>query len=159
PAWYSVFAAAWRETSVVAAGLGLGLALASNTFTDGEELHSLAGSFLAATAFLLAWRYQAPALTWAGSALVLASLGHAFYWNALGLAPLPPIRVALLAHAALAVAAGLLIRAGSTRSPGGLDRLLLQPLVGSGLVSTALAVPLLLIVPEGQSGLFAVYLA
>src|SRR5262249_41943661 len=93
PAWYGVFAVAWRETSVLAAGLGLALALTSDTFSAGIELHSLAGVFLAATAFLLAWRYNEPGLTWVGSTLILASLFHAFYWKAYGLALLHPFRV------------------------------------------------------------------
>jgi hypothetical protein len=157
PAWYGVFALAWRETSALAAGLGLVLALASETFTAGIELHALALALLAATAFLLAWRYQTPLLTWAGSALALGAILHALSWNAFGLVLRHPFPVGLLAHATLAVLAGLVVWARTPEGAARPSRIFAGPLLDSGLATAVSALPLLLVVPAGQPLYFAGY--
>jgi hypothetical protein len=156
PVWYGAPAAAWRETSALAAVLGLLLALLSPAFT-APGLPAFTFAFLAVSAFLLAWRYQAAWLSWVGSALVLFSIGHALYWNALGLTEELRILLALLSHATLAILTGLAVNQPSPQRQQGhwVRSLLASPLLQSGLLTTFLALPILLTAWRNETVLLA----
>lgn len=106
--WYGVMTA-WRGPAAFAGVLPL--ALASISLHPGESIAPVyTGIFLAATAFLLAWGFQTPALTWLGSALGLGGIAYAFahYQARLGL-PLS-WQWPLLMHATIALAVSLLLQ-------------------------------------------------
>jgi hypothetical protein len=145
PSWYSLFGPAWREMSAVAAVLGFGLTLVPSD-TAGTGLHTAVFAVLAATAFLLSLRYQEVWLTWLGSILVLGSLLHACYWNALWLLWPDRILAAFLVHATLGLVAGLIITRRAHDSAAPWHRLFGETFFQAGLLSTWLTLPLLLTV-------------
>jgi hypothetical protein len=142
-AWYRVLVHAWRETTAAAALLALLLTLTAPTFPD-MGLYTYTGLALAATAFLLAWKYRAISLTWCGAGLLLATLVHALAWNFEALNPVRLLILALLIHATLVLLAGLaLVRLGKA-DPFGivLQKTFGVPLQHSALLSTLLTLPL-----------------
>jgi hypothetical protein len=128
----SVLAAAWHEVAAPAALLALFVAVRLSR--PETELHTFTAGGLAATAWLLAWRYRAPALTWVGSTLALAGLAHLLSWSA----ELTTERLAvtvLLLHGSLMLLASLGLRAAGAR----FRWLFVVPLSLAALVSTGAA--------------------
>jgi hypothetical protein len=74
--WYGVLVA-WRGPAAFAAILAAGIASISLHPSDSIA-PAYTAAFLAATAFLLAWGFQTPALTWIGSAASLGAIAYAF---------------------------------------------------------------------------------
>src|SRR5262249_48876469 len=72
-AWFVVVARAWRETAAASALLSIGISFRSNDFPSASLLTFTLAS-LAATAFLLAWRYRQPSLAWLAARFLLAAL-------------------------------------------------------------------------------------
>jgi hypothetical protein len=115
--------------------LALGLTLAS---AAPSPMHAYTGAFLAFAAFLLAEAYGAAALTWVGSAFVLATFLNALVQP---VGPLPfhhAVPLACLSHATLALLTGLLLRRTTAA------RLFGVPLCASAFVSSVLVPPALL---------------
>jgi hypothetical protein len=103
--WYGVLVA-WRGPAAFASILAATITSGSLTSVDSVA-PSYTASFLAATAFLLAWGFQMPALTWLGSALGLGAIGYAFaHRTGLPLAWQWP----LLVHGTIVVAASLVLK-------------------------------------------------
>jgi hypothetical protein len=153
PTWFGVLAAAWRETSAAAALIGLALSLLTPYWDSGLLTASLAA--LAATAFLLAWRYQAVALTLAGSALAACSLAHGFVWNALGLEMADRFLVALLTHGTIGMLAAGSFPGANWKINTTARRVLFLPLLSSVVFTSMLALPLLLNAGPGRMVLLA----
>jgi len=108
------------------------------------------GIYLAALYLLLAWDYRSVWRTWAGSMVALIGLVHTLVFNYTGYLDLPWLD-ALLAHATLAVLAGVLLEAWTRRQPalGFVDdvrRVFVKPLGETALLSSALAVPVFALV-------------
>jgi hypothetical protein len=97
---------ACRDTAVGTGVLALLLALTSGA--PVAAVHACTAAALAATAFLLAWAIGWPEWTFAGAALALASLVYLLVWIIGGDAIPHPLMAALLGHATLAFAAGLI---------------------------------------------------
>jgi hypothetical protein len=153
--WDSVPAEAWRDVGATTGLLAVGLAVHSPLFPQ-EGLHSLTAAALAATAFLLTWAYQRAELTWAGSALLLGGLEHAFILPLGGVALPRPWLAALLAHATMTLFAALglpPLRRQSWRS------LYAEPLLRSALFSSLAAAPLLCWIDSVEMPALAVYAA
>jgi hypothetical protein len=128
-----------RACDSVALGAGM-LALLLMPQTRSEPAFvwtASANAALAATAFLLAWTYRAPVLTWAGSALLLAAVTCGIRDGFDGITG-PRLGMAgLLTHATLVLAGGLQWR----RRPGErVVRIFQRPFLQSALVSSLLAV-------------------
>jgi hypothetical protein len=152
--WFAVFAPAWRETSAVAALLSLGLCLPPSSVPDSALYPgTLAG--LAVTALLLAWRYQTATLTWVGSILFLAGIVHALYWHLPVYFGIDRVLIALLGHATAMTFAGIGVRARSPDHTSPVRRVYGGPLLGTALVSSILAGPLLLSVTLPHLALLA----
>ncbi len=144
--------------------LALAFALGAWQMAHPSPLPLVTFTSLAALCFVMAWVWRSPARTWLGSAVVLLGLVHTLVHNYRDAVYLPQL-VALLAHAALAVAAskgigiGLGFRIagaaagtpdrGISGSPAGTAahtplpdevwRVFTQPLAQSGLISSVLA--------------------
>src|SRR5581483_8888086 len=93
------------------------------------------------TAFVLAREYRWPALTLAGSLLVLGGIGYALFWHLPELSRPRLVLAALLGHATFALLTGLGVR--RARLSDG-DRLFSRPLLATALFSSACALPALL---------------
>jgi hypothetical protein len=145
--WSSIPFRAWRDTAASAAVVALGLAAVAPGFPAGDP-HTATAAVLAVAACALAWTYRWVPLIWLGSALLLAANLHALlvtFQQAV-----VPITFAggLLAHATVV----LTVAVGVHRLAPGLRYLLAEPLRQSGLIATALVVPLLpfTLAPEGM---------
>jgi hypothetical protein len=142
---FRLLAMAWRE--VTAAAVLLALLLVGFWSALDTNLHTATALSVAATAWLLTWRYRSVALAWLGSVFVLVGVAHWLYWATV----MPDAQlaaIALLLHATMVLVASLVLRA----LPGeGLDRrrLFVVPLGQSALVSTVLALPLILLLDSG----------
>jgi hypothetical protein len=106
--WYGVLAA-WRGPAAFAAILAIGIA--SISLHPGDTLAPVfTATFLAATAFLLAWAFRAPALTWLGSAMGLGGITYAFAHQQARLGLPLSWQWPLLLHATIALAVSLLLQ-------------------------------------------------
>jgi hypothetical protein len=158
--WASVPAAVWRDTGAACGALALALTLLASPFPQ-QPSHTATAAALAAAAFLLAWAYRVPTLTWAGSALLLAALTNGFTLHLTATLPRPWL-AALLAHATLALLTSLGLQALRRER---WQYLVAGPLGHSALVSSLVAVPLLAlragVVPAETTALavYAVWLA
>ena len=120
------------------------------------KLHQITGSawtvaaFAAAAAAWLvnAWTRTSPERTWIASGLVFLGLAHSLVYNYPSALREPWLDAALL-HATFAVAATLAIRFGLTAAPKApherITTVFLEPVSQSALVSSTLALPLLLV--------------
>lgn len=150
--WSSLLAPVWLETAALAILPALAVALASATW----PWHSVTASLLAATAFLLVRHstahpvlveVPAAAWTWVGATLALGALVNLAVWGPGAAHVAQPWPVALLSHATLVLGASLLLRArGAAATNGGstVEADVVIPLGRSALLSSFLAVPLLL---------------
>jgi hypothetical protein len=145
---FTVLIAAWRETTALAAGLALVVALAGSS--PGSRLHTGTAFSLAATAWLLTWRYRSVVLAWTASALLLVGLAHLLHWAAV-LTTERLATTALLLHANLVLLASLILRAvwQQPEQAAVARRILTRPLALAALVSTCLALPLPLFLDQG----------
>jgi hypothetical protein len=133
------FAPARREVTAVAAVLAVLLAAA---FADpGTALHTGTAFGLAATAWLLTWRYRSAVLAWVGSTFLLVGLAHLLTWAAELTSP-RTAAVALLLHATILLGPVLLLRGGRRPFAVTLGR--------AALVSTFLALPVLVLLDGGS---------
>jgi hypothetical protein len=157
--WYSVLFA-WRETAIVAVVLALAASLPS--LRDYQSvLPFYTAIFLAATTFLLVLEFQLASLSWLGSGFVLASITYALLRQYPRAEWLTPSCLALLSQATIALAASMALKNlpkiwPSVVSPAEDDQektavrwLFAEPLGQAALVSSALALPILLTVPAG----------
>jgi hypothetical protein len=142
PAAYGALAAAWRETCVAAALLGLFLAPMPPPVPE-KGLQTASFAVLGLTGLLLGWRYRAAWLIWTGSGLVMISLCHGLYWHADDLAVVHRLLIGLLGHATLGILGGMGVKARKPQETW-LERTVIEPLIQSGMLSTALSLPLLL---------------
>lgn len=146
PPWYVAFGSVWRETAI-AAGI---FALAWSGFGPGlltSNLPSFTLGLLAVTAFRLAWGYQNARWSWLGSLLVLGCIGHVWVCHVTGPSWLLLATSALISHATVAILLGVLVRFYSQYQQDQaepLNAIYSVPLDRSALVSSILAVPLLL---------------
>jgi hypothetical protein len=134
-----------RAARDVAAAVGLfaAVSVAEPTFAEAA-LRAGTAALLATVALVLAWVYRRGFMVWVGSAFLLAAFIHLFA-GAIGEARLPrPLAVALLAHATLALFAGLAVARLRHGNGPDLNRLLGGPLRQSALIASTAAVPLLL---------------
>lgn len=143
----------------------LGISVGSETILrTPEPLITVAAAV--ALLLVLAWHYRTGLRTWIASALALAGIVHTLNWNYVGLEQ--PWPAAVLAHATLAVAAGMLLQFFSRASNesqtadrwrADLRRVFVEPLVSTGLVSSALAVPILAMISWEPAWWLAVCIA
>src|SRR5262249_2613393 len=140
--WYGVLARAWLETATAAGVIALALVARAGPLPPSPWDPS-AGALLTATAPPLAGGYQAPSLTWIGSTLALGTITYTLAQTWHLAFPTPLLDIALLGHATLALFAGLAVPRLAQPAER-LDRVVGQPLGLAALVSSALALPLLL---------------
>ncbi|MCI0461466.1 MAG: hypothetical protein L0Z62_31330 [Gemmataceae bacterium] len=160
--WSDLLGPAWLESATLSLVPVLILALSSLPWPG----HAATAALLAATAFLLARsaerrpaQVEVPAAvwTWIGSMLILGGIVHLLGWGP-GVGQVAhPWPVALLTHATLALGASLVLRraeAGMTDQAGRetLDIDFVVPLDRSALVSSLLAVPLVMGLMPGSLG-------
>jgi hypothetical protein len=136
---------------VTAAAVILAVALVGLFSSPTPSLHTYTAGSLTATAWLLTWRYRSTELTWVGSTFLLLGLLHLLGWAADLTVP-HLLTMTLLLHASLVLSAALLVRA--IRREGeialALRRLYGGPLSRAALVSTFVALPLVLLLDEGS---------
>ncbi len=140
-AWDSIPARAWRDTAAGTAVAAVSLAADVPRFFDSGPLAATV-AVLALTACTLAWTYRRVALTWVGSALLLAAILHALivtFHQPVG--PLTFV-VGLLVHATATLTLGAATRRVAPAEHR-LRSLLAEPLGHSGLLATAWAAGLL----------------
>jgi hypothetical protein len=143
-----LFAPAWREVTVLAAVLAAVLAVGVSL--PETRLHTATAFSLTATAWLLTWRYRVPALSWIGSTLLLLGLVHLLSWSAELTTP-RWAALALLLHASTLLGPVLMLR-GIRRQGNVLSELrylFAGPLTWAALVSTFLALPVLVLLDQG----------
>ncbi|HEV3263193.1 MAG TPA: hypothetical protein VG013_40535 [Gemmataceae bacterium] len=144
PPWYAVMTVAWRQTAPAAGILTLLLSLLG-LGPAGWQWTGLTLGLLAATAFALAWGCQSVVWTWVGSVLALGGIADVLAWHSPGSdSSVARLGVALLAHASFALLAGLGLRNKTLASGSPIYRLYAQPLGQAVLVSSGLALPLIL---------------
>jgi hypothetical protein len=151
--WYHILPRAWGELILVSALLALWLNIRAPTFLDRAPIHTCPPLILAVVAWLQGIQHRSRLCSWVGSLLLLLTLGLGLGW-AVEVTVLERLLLALLLHATVQIAVGLLIRA--LRPPanvlthrGGVDmqRLFARPLIHAALVSTFVALPVLLVEP------------
>lgn len=140
--WYCLLPLAWREVVLLAGFLSVWLIGTGNTLLE-SRLHTFTLGVASATAWLLVWQHRSRLLSWAGSLLFLIALAHGLRW-ALDLETIRLAMSALLAHASIQILIGLLLRRNQASNKE-VQRLLINPLVISGMFSSFLVIPLLLI--------------
>jgi hypothetical protein len=153
--WYRVLAGPWLEMAAVAGIVAL-LLVGTTLPPPSSPLHAGTGILLTATALLLAWGYDTAALTWIGSTLALGSIAWSLYhWQLAAHVPwldypTPLLDLALLAHATLLLVTAISLQGfikaratGVSRGIGRVHRLLAEPFEQAALVSSVLALPLL----------------
>ncbi|MBY0523648.1 MAG: hypothetical protein K2R98_09615, partial [Gemmataceae bacterium] len=160
--WLDVLVHAWREMAAVAAAVALVVALLVPAF-PAPGMQAWTAAALAVTALLLAWVYQAPALTWVGSVLLFFSLFHALAWNVADRSLTRSTLLAVLSHATLVslIVLGfhVLSRVRAT-ADGALERLqaiITTPLHHTALLASVAAIPMLALPERGQMVPFAAY--
>jgi hypothetical protein len=143
--------AAWRDLAALTGSLALTLVGWGILDAPADRLHTWTGMALAATALLLAWTYQAPAVTWLGSALILGSIFHGIFIDARLTYPAPD---ALLAHATAVLLGGILLKQRGARSSElsatSTSRIFAEPLWQSALVSSSAALPVMHVAAWGE---------
>src|SRR5262249_20102751 len=113
--------------------------LGDGSWAGHPWLHAYTAVAATATAFLLAWVYEAIALTWLGSAVILVGLIHFLGWSDdQGMLVRLGVIGALLTHATCMGLAGTVMRPSRQAVSG----ILAVPLWQSALVTSILAVPL-----------------
>jgi hypothetical protein len=166
----------WRDGAAPTGFLGLALALAAFPSIT-STWHTWTGCALAATAFMLAWCYQARTLTWVGSGLLLATLLQALGWGFTDLHLAHPLAVAMLTHSTLVLLGSLLLalwrglettpqhdvagEPGEGRIATGISSfsgIYVEPLFHSALCSSLVAFPLLFVLAWGEPRPLAAYL-
>jgi hypothetical protein len=156
--WYGILVA-WRGPAAFA-GI-LSLALVTISLHPGESIAPIyTAAFLAATAFLLAWGFQSPALTWLGSALGLGGIAYAFAHRQAGLGLPLSWQWPLLVHGTIALTVSLLLKwpsrstksASEGNSQSTVLRLFVDPLKQSALV---FSFPALLVILFGSESALA----
>lgn len=156
PAWLMLLAPAWRDTAAAAGALALLVMLSAASFpAPGLNAWTLAATAL--NAVVLAWALQAAPLTWVGSALLLASLCHAFTWDAGDRSLSRSLLLALMTQATLQLLGSLALQAKRARI-GAWEQVhpvLAEPLRQSALLASVLAVPLVALPAQGQMLAFA----
>jgi hypothetical protein len=140
--WYRLLAHAWREATAAAALLGLLLTLTAPTFPEAG-LYTYTALALAATAFLLAWKYRAVPLTGCGACLLLAGLVHALFWNLSAWNAGQLLILALLTHATVVLLVGLALTLRRAEDPfeASLATIFGAPLKSAALISTLWTLP------------------
>jgi hypothetical protein len=141
--WHAVLAA-WRGPAATAAILAIVAKLLVLPLGP-TVLASWAGGLIVVTVLMLAWAYDRATFAWIASFLALGSLGHEFARH-LAL-PTPWPHISLLAHASLALVAGLGLKRWLAQVPGRsegalgvrLHRVFVQPLLQSSLLTSVLA--------------------
>jgi hypothetical protein len=129
--WYSVLIA-WRGPAAFAGILALGLA--SISLHPGVSISPVyTAACLAATAFLLAWGFRTPALTWLGSAFGLGGIAYLFAHHQAQLGLPLSWQWPLLVHGTIALAVSLVLKWRWSQSNSG-PRLYAEPLTQSALV-------------------------
>jgi len=103
----------WRNMASVATIIAF--LLAGSRFNSAWP-HTFTAGLLAAAVLILAWAYRAVPLTWAGSALLVACLGHALSWRFPVLELRHPWILALLTHASLVFLGSLTLNALGRRT-------------------------------------------
>jgi hypothetical protein len=137
-------------TALASGALALILSLASPDF-PASAFYPWTAAVLGASALVLAWVYQQALLTWVGSGLLLGGFGLEFRYGLADLSLPHPWAIALLVHASFMLLASLLVRVRWRWQPDSpedapatiLRHLFVEPLRGSALVSSLVAVPLL----------------
>lgn len=147
---------AYRAPVVDMADVVATLTVAAAVVVLLPKLHQITGSAwtvaafgAAAAAWLVnAWTRTSPERTWIASGLVFLGLAHSLVYNYPSALREPWLDAALL-HATFAVAATLATRFGLTAAPKApherITKVFLEPVSQSALVSSTLALPLLLV--------------
>ncbi|HEV3238309.1 MAG TPA: hypothetical protein VGZ25_15060, partial [Gemmataceae bacterium] len=147
---FSLIEAGWWIETILAVGLALATTVLGRRAGVREGViswHSINAMLLAATAFAQAWRWRARWLSWLGSGLVLAGMGHAlierlpdWFPNTEFSNPLLVVAT-LLGHATVVQLASLAIRIWRKDEVP----LFAIPLGQSALITMSLAVPALFV--------------
>jgi hypothetical protein len=140
-AWYRVLTRAWLETAIVAGILSLVL-VGLGTSIPKSPLPTYIGVLVTATALLLAWGYHTPVLTWVGSMLALGTITYGLRQASDLHFPTPLLDIALLSHATLVLLVG---EASALARGSRLNHLVVKPFSQSGLASSCVALPLLVL--------------
>jgi hypothetical protein len=128
---------AWKQTALCVGIAALGMTIFSAR-TPPAVLTDASLVILAFAGILLARAYQRATFSWVASTLLLAGMVHCSIWT-VERAPLSnATSVAVLVHASLMLAVGLLLRM-TTNKDGLRDRLYGRPLPWMALVSSCLA--------------------
>lgn len=151
----SLLTAAWREPLELAGLLTLPLCVTSSTLFEG---HFAPATLLGLTvaAWLTAWLHRQPGWTCVGALLLLPALGlqllpHDFLLAQLGL-------LTLLLHASSLALAGWALRLCKSDISPTLERVLARPFRQMAILTSLLAVPLLLL-ERSQMGVSAAFAA
>src|SRR5207249_11492139 len=151
--WYGVLGA-WRGPAALAGVLSLAIASISLHPSD-SVVPAYTAVFLALPAFLLAWGFQSPALTWLGSALSLGGIAYAFAHRQAGLGLPLSWQWPLLVHGTIALSISLVLKwrgvsaksASQEESQSSARRLFVDPLGQSAL---AFSFPALFVILVGS---------
>jgi hypothetical protein len=149
-------ATTWRVTAVAAVGIALMLVVWSPIF-PGPGINAATLLAAALTELLLAWAFQAAALTWLASVLLFAGLCHVLTWPTSERSLSRSLLLALLIQATLALLASLLLQARRMRQLVGvvapwekIHAVIAEPLRQSALLASVVAVPLVALPPRGE---------
>ncbi|MFL5242367.1 MAG: hypothetical protein ACJ8FY_09690 [Gemmataceae bacterium] len=152
---FSVLEAGWWVETILAAGLVLATAIVGGN-AGITSWHTINSMLLAASAFVQARRWRAPALTWLSSALVLVGIGYCLSVRLpdLGLEIPAPILTTLLLHATIVQLGSFAVRLLRSEDIS----IFALPLGQSVLVTMTAAFPFLVInVPQNQLAMHASY--
>jgi hypothetical protein len=140
--WYSVLIA-WRGPAAFAGILSLGLA--SISLHPGESISPVyTATFLAVIAFLLAWGFRTPALTWLGSAFGLGGIAYGFAHHQAQLGLPLSWQWPLLLHGTIALAVSLVLKWRWSQGANSGRWLYAEPLTQSALLFSVPALFVLL---------------
>jgi hypothetical protein len=144
--WYAILPLAWREVILASGMLALWLNVATPAAVTQFPVHAFSMAVVAVTCWLLAGQYRTAFFTWIGSTLLLVSLGLALNWTTAF--SLPDLIVwTLLLHATLQLVPALILDWLCERGwlASQIRQLYALPLTRAGLLSTWLALPVLVL--------------